>query len=404
MAKLLIVDDEENILKALWRELFEEDLEVETASSAEAALKLLEKERFEMVISDVRMPGMDGLRLLEAIQLRFPYMNRAILSGFVDQSAALDALAKGIATAFIPKPWEKNALLTIIRKALEIQRTLSEWKLLDVVTHIENIPTLPRHYFELSRLLKKEASARQVAELIQKDAGMTMRVLQVANSAFYSWRKVTSVERAVTMIGMDGIRNILLLTSILSKLNMNREDMGILSEIMAQSQVVNKYVVEFHQKRAKTAIPESLACVAVLQDIGKILMLQYLPDQLKTIRSNGGAPSWSEFFNREQERGYTQCTHQEIGAYFLKWWNLPDEMVEAVLFHHTPWRASEDRRELLETLEYLEGLVAWAWDNRRDDKAEPSAFRSAWISDHKLSSRARDMREELCALEENKED
>lgn len=402
MNRILIVDDEENILKALRRELFEEDYEVEIASSAEEALGLLEKKPVQMVVSDIRMPSMDGLRFLEIVQLRWPYVNRAILSGFVDKSTALEALAKGIATAFIPKPWERVSLLQIIRKSLEIQQVLSNWKLLDAVTGIDKLPTLPRLYYELVQLLRKDAPVGDVAHLIEKDTGTTARILQVANSAFYGWRKITSVERAVSLIGTEGVRDIVLVSTLASQKKLGPGEDLLLDQILTQSQAVVRFMKDVHALHAKQPIPEALSCLGILQDVGKILMLQHLPSRIADVMGGGPPPApWAGFFHRELAMGHEGCTHQEIGSYFLKWWNLPDGLVEAVLFHHAPEHASDECREIIETSGFVEDLVAWVWDNRRDPRADPSTLSRPWIPNRKLAKLATAIREHLLREEKS---
>ncbi len=392
MARVLIVDDEESILKALWRELFEEDFEIETASSADSALKLLEKKSFQMVVSDMRMPVMDGKRFLEIVQLRFPQIARAVLSGFTDQALIVEVMAKGVATAFIPKPWEKKALVRVIQKALDIQEILGEWKLLDVVTHIDNLPSPPRMYHELSRAISQGDSTTAVAAIVEKDAAMTTRLLHVANSAFYSWRKVTSLERAVMMIGMEGTRQIVLHASVLGGMKMTGEEVRALETFSAQSQAVNAFLSRTVEIRGCPRPPEALACVGILQDIGKILELQHLSDRIRQVRQAMSAPGSGSFYDIEMALGLERCTHAEIGAYFLKWWNLPDQLVEAVLFHHSPARADAEIRDFLEVLDFLERVVERAWALRAEKHPDLSEMKREWISVKELKHLGTDIR------------
>ncbi len=105
MKKIPIVDDEVQILKALSRVFFDTDYAIFTAESGQAALSLLEQHEIDLVISDMRMPLMDGYELLSKVKETYPDIIRIILSGYADESTVFKAILHNIAKFYLLKPW-----------------------------------------------------------------------------------------------------------------------------------------------------------------------------------------------------------------------------------------------------------------------------------------------------------
>jgi two-component system NtrC family sensor kinase len=119
--KILCVDDEKNVLRALERLFMDEDYEIFTALNGDEALALLaEQPGVQLVISDYRMPGMDGVDFLRQVHERWPDTIRIVLSGFADTAAVVGAINEGQIYKFIPKPWDDEELRVTIAKALEV--------------------------------------------------------------------------------------------------------------------------------------------------------------------------------------------------------------------------------------------------------------------------------------------
>ncbi|NMG76925.1 HD domain-containing phosphohydrolase [Aromatoleum diolicum] len=125
-ATLLMVDDEPSILSALRRLLRPAGYTIHTAESGRAGLELLEREPVDLVISDMRMPEMDGAKFLEQVRTRWPEVTRLLLTGYADMSSTIAAINRGEIYRYIAKPWDDNELTLVIRDALERRRLQRE--------------------------------------------------------------------------------------------------------------------------------------------------------------------------------------------------------------------------------------------------------------------------------------
>lgn len=118
--RILCVDDEQNVLRALRRMFLDEDYEILTALSAEEGLGVLDQEKdVQLVISDYRMPGQNGVDFLREVCRRRPDTVRIVLSGYADAGAIVDAINEGQIYKFIPKPWNDDDLKVTLDNALE---------------------------------------------------------------------------------------------------------------------------------------------------------------------------------------------------------------------------------------------------------------------------------------------
>jgi two-component system, NtrC family, sensor kinase len=118
--KILCVDDEKNVLRALERLFLDDDYGIFLADSGEEGLKILEEEGpFQVVISDYRMPVMNGVDFLKAVYQKQPETVRIVLSGYADAGAIVAAINDGHIYKFIPKPWNDEELRVTINNSLE---------------------------------------------------------------------------------------------------------------------------------------------------------------------------------------------------------------------------------------------------------------------------------------------
>lgn len=168
---ILIVDDEENILSALTRALIDEPYEILTASSGEEGLNVIEKTPCMVVISDERMPGMDGASFLGIVKSRYPETIRMMLTGHASVEATMRAVNNGEIYRFFTKPWDEPMLKLAIRSALEKYALEEENRRLlkTVKRQSQELKSLEDRYPGISQLKYTPDGAYQLPEISDEE-------------------------------------------------------------------------------------------------------------------------------------------------------------------------------------------------------------------------------------------
>jgi putative nucleotidyltransferase with HDIG domain len=334
--KILFVDEEPHMLKALQRSFrkYRDEWEVKFVESALGALEILCSESFDILITETRFKGMGGLELLENVRDQFPKIARIILSGYTDRDVILKST--GIAHQYLSKPCDDEDIRTAITKALMIRDLLKNDSLKSVVSKIDSLPSLPSLYMEIINELKSEdPSIQKVGEIVAKDLGMTAKILQLINSSFFGLpQRVSSAEKAVTLLGLDLIKAIALTSGAFSKFEgiklsgfsvdalwAHGLKTGGFSKVIAQSEKLEKKIVD------------AAFMAGLLHDIGKILIAANFPENFSEIMETAKN---REISFHQAELELMGATHAEVGAYLLGLWGLPETIIEAVAFHHNP--------------------------------------------------------------------
>ena len=212
MQRILFVDDEPGILDGLRRTLrpMRSVWLMQFADGGQTALQILEGGEIDVVVSDMRMPGMDGAELLQIVRERWPSVARIILSGHADRSAAVRSV--GVAHQFLVKPCDGNELRSVVQRTCALRATLISPEVLSTLTELGELPAIPALYAALNReLAKPEPSLPALSKLIGRDPGMSAKILQLVNSAFFGLRRrVKSINEAVTNLGTDVVRSLAL--------------------------------------------------------------------------------------------------------------------------------------------------------------------------------------------------
>ncbi len=214
--RVIFVDDEPRVLEGIARMLSMQgkDWQADYATSAELALTRLEAEPADIVVTDLRMPGGDGVQLLQTVQQRWPATLRVILSGQTEPDEVLRSFR--VAHQFIAKPCDSRLLVQSLERISALQRLLQSSDLRALVGRIQHLPAAPRVYTQLTQSLGGEsASAGDIASLVSQDPGLAAQVLHLVNSAFFSrGRSVTDIRGAVTRLGTNTLRMLVLTTEV----------------------------------------------------------------------------------------------------------------------------------------------------------------------------------------------
>lgn len=339
MINILFVDDEPNILEGLQRMLrpMRNEWEMTFVGSALEALRTLKEQKIDVIVSDMKMPGMDGAQLLQEVRESYSHVVRIILSGYSEKEMIMKSV--GAAHQYLSKPCDSEMLKTTVKRVCTLRNLLTDEHLRRLVSQMPTVPSLPSLYSELiDELGKTEPSTKKVGEIVKKDIGMTVKILQIVNSAFFGLRRQISDSReAVEYLGLDTISSLTLGLGVISQLE-SKSYPALLADIWAHSigvgVLANKIAVAENREAASDAFTAGL-----LHDIGTIVLAVNLPEQFKEVQSLVKNENLSRI---EAERKVFEATHADVGAYLLGLWGLRSEVVEAVALHNNP---SESRKD-----------------------------------------------------------
>lgn len=341
--KILFVDDEVPILKSLNRLFMDTEYEIFIAKSGKEALEILAVEKVDMVISDMRMPEMDGCQLLTQVKELYPDSLRIILSGYSEKKTILDALQKNVAKLYILKPWENDKLILLVDQLFATENILLDSNLLHLINNIDELPTIKSSYLEIMDLIDTDADLVKISSAIEKDHSVATKILHIINSAFYEV-KTGSVKHAIAYLGLSSIRNILLATSIVDSFNMNGIYGKRLELLWHHAFICNKIVNIIYEKLLQKKLSESESSAGLLHNIGIVLLLKLYPEKYIEIFHKAENEEKNIL---EIEQDVLHITHQQAGGYLLRWWELPYPIMEAALYHHTPFAPGIINRELI---------------------------------------------------------
>jgi HD-like signal output (HDOD) protein len=344
---IVFVDDERELLEGLRARLYKHrnDWSMKFVESGEEALAIFEKEPVDLVVSDVRMPGMDGGQLLTAVKQRWPRTMRIIVSGYSDpvQAARLTSLAH----QYLAKPCEDRQVENVLERCFSLREFLEQESLRNVVGRIGKLPAMPKTYARLQQALAQPSvTAGEIGDIVHSDAAIATKVLQITNSAFFRLRKpMVRIKDAVTYLGFATIRNLVLCAEIFSQWKISPELPGVDPQTLQQ-----------HAQQAAMACkslargrisPDDAWLAGLLHDIGYWVLIQDCPRELAEaieLARSQGLPL------HECELRTIGATHAQVGAYLLGLWGLPYPVVEAVALHHTPMAIVPHEYDLLAAL------------------------------------------------------
>ncbi len=168
---LLFVDDEPGILSALRRLFRPHGYRIFIAESGAAGLQILEKETIDLVISDMRMPEMDGATFLKQVRSRWPQVMRVLLTGYADITSTVAAINEGEIYRYVAKPWDDNEIVSIVREATARQRLESENRRLTALTQAQNEELKALNASLEQKVAERTAELRQALSFVEQSHG-----------------------------------------------------------------------------------------------------------------------------------------------------------------------------------------------------------------------------------------
>jgi HD-like signal output (HDOD) protein len=341
MKTIIFVDDEQMVLQGLQRQLrpMHKEWDMNFFDGGQKALDFMVSHPVDIVVSDMMMPGMDGSQLLIEIVKRHPQTVRIILSGHAEQEAVLRLV--GPAHQYLSKPCDADELRRAISGAFALRDLLGNERLKQLTTRIKNLPILPALQSQLTAELRKDSpSIEQVGEIISRDIGMTAKILQLVNSAFFGLAQpVSNATEAALYLGLNTIRSLALSVGVFSQYdqkNCKSFSLDALAQHSWMTGVLARHVAKLERKDGK--VLEQCFLAGLLHDIGQLVLAFGLNEEYSEVITKSvseNIPVW------QMEQELLGATHADVGAYLLALWGLPNPIIEAVALHHQPAKCAE---------------------------------------------------------------
>ncbi len=331
--RILFVDDEENVLEGIENRLrrYRRRWEMDFSVGPHQALEMLEEKKYDAIVSDMRMPEIDGAVLLMRVRDKYSGMLRIVLTGQTEKDQILKSLS--VAHRVLNKPCDAILLESAIADAIGLQQLLSNQKVRHSIDNISELPTLPKLHEELTEKIKtNDYSLEEITSIVEQEPVISSRILQLVNSSYYGLvREVVSIRDAVSYLGIDCLRSLVLNLELFSKISTKQ---------LAPSYSLEK--MQIHSLRSaqlsKRIINQPLWAdlvysSALLHEVGLLIMAYTMPEEYEN--------TWQEFISSDDSLVCVQkkmlgFSYADVGAYLLSLWDLPFSIIEIVATHHQP--------------------------------------------------------------------
>lgn len=346
--RVLFVDDEPAILRGL-RSVLHRDRAVwdmAFANSASEALTLMDQGPFDVVITDMRMPEMDGAELLSVVQAKWPATCRIVLSGQADR----DSLLRVMPTmhSFLSKPCRSDDLRAAIKRCTSVLSITSDPALRSLIGRVDRLPSPPETFMRLTKVAQDpRARIDDIAAVVAQDSAFALKVMQIASSAaFGEGAQTTSLHRCVAYLGIELLKVIALSDNLYSAYR-------------GPTLPISLEALQAHALRtatlARAFIKDDLAFAAgLLHDIGRVVLQLGLPAEygkmLEELKHTG------ESLVAGEKRVFG-ADHAAVGGCLMRTWGLPEQLIEAVEHHHEPELASATVADVIAVVGVAEALA-----------------------------------------------
>ncbi|HEX7670454.1 MAG TPA: response regulator [Polyangiaceae bacterium] len=386
--RILFVDDEPAILDGLRNRLrrLRSSFEMTFSEGGPAALELLQNSTFDVVVTDMRMPVVDGTEILKRAHFLQPHAVRIVLSGHADLESVLRVVP--VAHRYLMKPCDPDELQQTILRAQALRSIVNNERVRSVLGGIRNLPPAPRLYATLTRVIESEnASTDDVARVLADDVAMSAKILQLANSAFMRTnRRVTTVADAVRYLGFATTKSLVLSAEVFGH---SGNAIEAVEEAQQHALAVAKMAQSLFSDRR---LAQEAFLAGMMHDVGTLVLLSELPQQLieitRRVRDLGE-------LRPVAEEAVLGATHADLGAYLLTLWGMPDDLIEAVACHHCPGRIPHDSFALVDAVHVADGLIA-------ECSGEVGGIDAEWLAKVGVSSQIEEWRNRALAIVSSK--
>ncbi|QDV69860.1 Hydrogenase transcriptional regulatory protein hupR1 [Rosistilla carotiformis] len=340
--RVMFVDDEPQVLRAISRMLdcADVDWDFGTASNGREAIGALQANDVDILVTDMRMPGMDGATLLDHVSRQSPGTSRIILSGQADRDTMYRAALP--MHQFLSKPCDAKTLRDVLARTDAIRNAFGCADTHRVVGQISSLPTTPGLLERVvAEVNSRNGSIQKVGALIACDPGLTAKTLQLANSAMFGYNgSEYSATQAARAIGIDAMQALVAMLEHFSPMEIPEGSGFCIEQHAAHAQRVARIGCKIAQTEGWSIQLQREAYTAgLLHDIGRLISVCHSRVSRPLV---GATALGSDSFWRT-EVGIDEICDDKLGAYLLGLWGLPSEIVQAVALHQRPTECPLDR-------------------------------------------------------------
>lgn len=333
---VLFVDDEPKVLNGLRRMLYplQNDWNMLFAESGTEGLEILAQMKVTILISDMRMPIMNGFELLQTVFRRFPEVIRVMLTGQPNKDTFCDVAT--ISHYFLWKPANYKDLKALFDTIRDRDASLHTEQLLQLLGGINSLPSSPPVFDRLMELIEsQEIDNTKIAAVINEDISMTAQILRLAHSiSFGQSRQIETVQEAVSHLGLNILRQLILEKNLFSRCSEQKRNTFQLDKVWQHSLDTATLAKALAERDNETAATCNSAYIAgLLHNIGKLILIRHLPEIYAEILED----------NKQHEKNQTKieserlgANHAIIGGQLASLWGLPHTITEAISLHHAP--------------------------------------------------------------------
>src|SRR5260221_11517916 len=302
--------------------------------SGAKALEVMSQSPMDVVVSDMRMPGMNGAELLGEVMKRHPKTVRLILSGHADQDLILKCV--GATHQYLSKPCDPYTLKAAVLRALALQNSVHDEKLQQLISQLDRLPSIPSLYTEiLEKLQDAEVATDAIGEIIARDMGMTAKILKLVNSSFFGLRRqISTAAEAVGYIGLDTVKSLVLSFHSFSQFEKVKLGEFSIEKLWSHSQAtaaVARQIARLEKADQKTVDEAFVA--GLLHDTGKLILASNRPEQYDQVLQSQRDQHLDSSAAEEQP---FRANHADLGGYRLGLWGLPLPVLKPIAFHTCP--------------------------------------------------------------------
>ena len=328
---MLFVDDDVAVLEEFRDLLFMSGVpwNVVLASSGEQAMRMLEDLEVDVIVADLKMPGMDGAELLALVRDEYPDVMRILMSGNSDVQFTAQLVPQ--AHQFLLKPLSVDTVFNVVERVDHVGRRLADSELKQTLSQITELPRPSQSVLRLNSLLDSaDSDVNEVADVVEQDIALTVKLFQLVNSAYYGLsRNIQEVREAISYLGMTTVRNLAVSIEVfrtVSATAMRHEDVvGELHEHGNATAALARQLVLGREQGNEAFVG------GLLHDVGLLALVSYMPDRFEELKRASESSSLSLW---DLELDIIGANHADLGAYLLNFWGLSFPIVEAVARHH----------------------------------------------------------------------